>query len=242
MSARIARHVRSNVVGYVAVFLALSGTAMALPGTNTVFSDDITNGQVKTPDLNGGAVTTGKLAPNSVESPKILDEGVKTLDIADNHVRSSDVRNDNLVGGGLAAIDLSLDSVGSSEIAANAVGDSEIEAGGVGASEIASGSVQTSELANGAVTITKLNAVTGVATVNFPSIAAGDCDTRTVVATGVTTTDNLVVTADHTFTSFLSWNARQGTIDNVFFVSACNPTDSPINEEATAFRYLAIHP
>jgi hypothetical protein len=38
MSVRIREHIRSNVVGYVAVFIALSGTAYAvdgpLPGQN----------------------------------------------------------------------------------------------------------------------------------------------------------------------------------------------------------------
>ena len=41
----IRNHLRSNVVGYLALFVALSGTAVALPATNTVFSDDIVNGR-----------------------------------------------------------------------------------------------------------------------------------------------------------------------------------------------------
>ena len=102
--------------------------------------------------------------------------------------------------------------------------------------------MQTSKLANGAVKIPTLNALTGVMNVNFSSMSPGDCDTTTPIATGVTTTDNLIVTADHTFTSFVSWNARQGSINNVIFMSACNPTDSSINPPTTPFRYLAIHP
>ena len=79
-------HLRSNVVGYLALFVALSGTAVALPATNTVFSDDIVNGEVTTRDISDT-----------------------------NGVRSADVRDDDKNGGGLAAIDLARGSVGSSE-------------------------------------------------------------------------------------------------------------------------------
>ena len=45
MSGRIRQHIRSNVVGYVALFVALSGTAYAidgpLPGQNQVGSEDM---------------------------------------------------------------------------------------------------------------------------------------------------------------------------------------------------------
>ncbi len=40
-------HIRSNVVGYLALFVALSGTAQRFPRTNTVDSRDIINKQVK---------------------------------------------------------------------------------------------------------------------------------------------------------------------------------------------------
>ena len=48
--SRVGNHVRSNVVGYVAIFIALSSTAYAvdgsLPGRNTVGTADIINGEV----------------------------------------------------------------------------------------------------------------------------------------------------------------------------------------------------
>ena len=59
MGAHIRDHIRSNVVGYVAVFLALSGTTYAvngpLAGTNTVGSADIINGEVKPKDIKEAA-------------------------------------------------------------------------------------------------------------------------------------------------------------------------------------------
>jgi hypothetical protein len=52
MSGAIRRHLRSNAIGYVALFIALTtGSAYALDGHNTVYSDDIVNGQVSSNDL-----------------------------------------------------------------------------------------------------------------------------------------------------------------------------------------------
>ena len=73
MSERIRHHLRANVVGFVALFFALTGSAVALDGSDTVFSDDIVNGQVKTVDLSAGAVAQPNLAVNSVNGNKIID-------------------------------------------------------------------------------------------------------------------------------------------------------------------------
>ena len=76
----------ANVMVTVLAFVVLGGgTAVALHGSNTVFSDDIVNGQVKTQDINDT-----------------------------NGVGSADVRDDTLENGGLQAADLRPDSVGPS--------------------------------------------------------------------------------------------------------------------------------
>jgi hypothetical protein len=66
-------HIRNNIVGYVAVFLALSGGAYALQGKNTVDSGDIKKGQVKKSDL----------AKNAVRSPTVKDESLTGDDISE---------------------------------------------------------------------------------------------------------------------------------------------------------------
>ena len=118
----IRNHLRSNVVGYLALFVALSGTAIALPATNTVFSDDIVNGEVKSKDISDT-----------------------------NGVRSADVRDDDKTGGGLAAVDLARGSVGGSEIATDGVGSPEIKAEAVRRSELATDGVGRLEIAENAV-------------------------------------------------------------------------------------------
>src|SRR4051812_13626408 len=97
-STSIAKHIRSNTVGYVAVFLALTGTAAALPGTNSVDSGDIINGQVKTPDLGLEAVKTARLAPNSVNGAKVVDGSLTGTDIADASLVDSNIAPETLTG------------------------------------------------------------------------------------------------------------------------------------------------
>ena len=64
MFSKLGSNLRRNGVAYVALFLVLtSGSALALKGQNTVFSDDIVNGEVRTKDIHKGAVTAAKLAP-----------------------------------------------------------------------------------------------------------------------------------------------------------------------------------
>jgi hypothetical protein len=62
---RISEHARSNIVGYLALFVALSGTAWAtngpLAGRNTVGSADILNNEVKAPDIGKNAVAAGDI-------------------------------------------------------------------------------------------------------------------------------------------------------------------------------------
>ena len=128
----VRNHLRSNIVGYLALFVALSGTAVALPATDTVFSDDIVDGEVRTEDISDT-----------------------------NGVRSADIRDDDQNGGGLTAIDLGGDSVGRSEIATDGVGSPEIEldavrqpeivTDGVGSPEIKADSVAASEIATDGV-------------------------------------------------------------------------------------------
>jgi hypothetical protein len=67
----VSGHIRSNVIGYVALFFALTGGAFALEGKNTVDSGDIKAKNVK----------RGDLARNSVVSSKVLDGSLTGADV-----------------------------------------------------------------------------------------------------------------------------------------------------------------
>ncbi len=92
----------ATVLAVVALFAALSGSAYALKGRNSVKSNDIAKGAVKKQDLHRAAVRTGKIAPgavkkgklasNSVTSPKIADSSIAANDIASNAVGNSEMQ------------------------------------------------------------------------------------------------------------------------------------------------------
>src|SRR3954451_23856962 len=72
MSSTIGRHLRSNVIGYLALFMALTGITYAagLP-KSSVKSKQIKDGQVKNADLAPGAVDASKVAANSLGGDQI---------------------------------------------------------------------------------------------------------------------------------------------------------------------------
>jgi hypothetical protein len=72
---------RANLLGLVAIFLVLAGSAIALPGKNRVNSGDIKQGQVRTLDLHRGAVTKSKLHANAVTSVKVRNDSLTGRDI-----------------------------------------------------------------------------------------------------------------------------------------------------------------
>jgi hypothetical protein len=81
MSGRIQGHLRSNGVGYLALFFAMSGTAVALDGANTVFSDDISAGEVRTSDLGANSVNSAKVTNDSLAGDEIADGGLLPEDV-----------------------------------------------------------------------------------------------------------------------------------------------------------------
>ncbi len=86
-------HIRTHVVGYVAVFLALSGSAHALAGSNTVDSGDIVASGVTTPDVAPNAVTGVKIADDTVGSVDLLNGGVRPFHLGAAVVNGAKVEN-----------------------------------------------------------------------------------------------------------------------------------------------------
>src|SRR6058998_3012786 len=86
MSAKLRAHIRGNIVGYVALFFALStGSAVALSGSNTVFTDDIVNDQVRSDDvrndtLGGGGLQAVDLRPDSVGASEVVNDSLGTAE------------------------------------------------------------------------------------------------------------------------------------------------------------------
>ncbi|MGH2982311.1 MAG: hypothetical protein ACRDKV_09760 [Solirubrobacterales bacterium] len=81
LSRRLADHLRRNVYGLIAIFIALSGTAAALPGRNSVNSGDIKKGAVRKSDIRRNAVNRSKIRRNAVNRSKVINNSLKGADI-----------------------------------------------------------------------------------------------------------------------------------------------------------------
>lgn len=84
MSSRITEHVRSNFVAYLALFVALGGTAYA--------ADKIGSGDIKK-----GAVKSRQIGDGKVQSKDIANKkGVKSVDVADGSLSGADIDESSL--------------------------------------------------------------------------------------------------------------------------------------------------
>lgn len=184
----VSKHIRSNVIGYIALFFALStSSAVALNGSNTVFSDDITNGEVRTQDV------ADDTTANALTGTDIADGSLTGSDIGFGAIESS-----NIADGSLAAADLETNAVGQDEIATAAVGQDEIASFGVGAAEIATDAVGASEIQTGAVGQNEIatDGVAGAEIVNS-SIRSADINANAVGGPDLAT----IITRTNTVTS-----------------------------------------
>jgi hypothetical protein len=86
MFVRFRDHLRHHVIAYVALFIVLGGTAMALPGKGTVTSNDIAKKAVKSKNLAKHAVKSKNLAKHAVKSGNLADQAVTTTKLDDEAV------------------------------------------------------------------------------------------------------------------------------------------------------------
>lgn len=143
MEAGFWRRHLTHIVGWVIVTVGVLtlGVAQALPGQNTVRSDDIVNGQVKRPDIaknaiNGSRVQNGTLSGfdiknQSLTGTDIADESLGSDDLGPNSVTSSEVANGSLTGsdvrnGTLAGIDVQDNSLTGADVRNNSLTGADI--------------------------------------------------------------------------------------------------------------------
>ena len=147
MSGKIRLHLRTNIVGYVALFIALSGSAYAIDG--------------------------GLPGQDQVGSADIIDGEVFSADVRNNQIFSGDVRDDTFPNGGLVGADIADESLTGSDIGFGAVESADVADGSLDSADIADASLSGVDIADGGVDNAELapNSVTGAEV--FPSSLTG---------------------------------------------------------------------
>jgi hypothetical protein len=129
MAGKLLVHLRQQWIGVIALLLVLTGgTAYALDGSNTVFSDDIVNGDVKTDDIGNAEVKVADVGQAAVATDEIANNQVKTGDIGDGEVRAADIANGQVMAAELADNSVRSDEVADGEVRSQEIGNGQVEA------------------------------------------------------------------------------------------------------------------
>ncbi len=91
----ISRFLRSNALGLVAIFIALCGTASALPHHASIRSKDIANGSIRAVDLAPNAVTSPKVAPDTLTGADIRENSLVFEDTDDGWLEDDPIGPDD---------------------------------------------------------------------------------------------------------------------------------------------------
>ena len=183
MLTRVLRYLRSQVLGLVAIFIALGGTgyaAISIP-KHSIGQRALKSASVGTKQLRKHSVTNTKLAKSSVGTLQLRTGSVQAGQLKDGSVTST-----KLAAGSVGTSQLAAGSVGSGQLAAGSVGDSQIAAGSVGSSQLAAGSVGNAQLAAGSVGPSQLTGIGGY----IQAFAIVDSSGRVVASDPTATTSN----------------------------------------------------
>jgi hypothetical protein len=152
------RPAHGTVVAYLALFVALTGTAWAATAIgpddikrNAVRAKHIKNGEVHSSELHGNAVKSGKIADGSVQGGDIGDGQIASADVADESLGSNDlgansVAGDEVADGSVAATDLGPGSVTGSKVLDRSLSGSDLGINSIGSTELGAGAVSASEI------------------------------------------------------------------------------------------------
>jgi hypothetical protein len=106
VSGRIGNHLRSNVVGYIALFIALGGAAYAA---------GLARDSVKSKQIKAGAVKSSEVADGSLTGADVADAGLTGADVADAGLTGADVADDSLTGADVQESSLDLPAGGQAD-------------------------------------------------------------------------------------------------------------------------------
>jgi hypothetical protein len=171
------------VIACLALFAALSGTALAAKAT--IGSNQIVNGSVRTVDLRDSAVNSAKVADTSITANDLGTDSVGSDEIAKDAVNSDEITEN---------------AVTSSKVADQSLTQNDLGPDSVGSSELQAGSVRASELG----TIIQVSNSTPIAANTSGSVSV-QCPAGTTVISGGGQPDNFGVEMTSTLRSGNGW-------------------------------------
>lgn len=98
MPARLTDHLRQHIVAYLALFVVLGGTAVALPGKGSVDSNDLAKKAVKSKNIAKKAVKSKHLAKKAVKEQNIAAGAVITDKLDDDAVTGAKADEESFEG------------------------------------------------------------------------------------------------------------------------------------------------
>ncbi len=107
MSLRVNTHIRSNVVGYVALFFAL--------GLGSAWAAGLSPDSVRSKHIKDGHVQAAEVATDAIDGTKLADGTVGSLDVANGSLRGVDVGANSLDGSDIDESTLKLAAAASSQ-------------------------------------------------------------------------------------------------------------------------------
>jgi hypothetical protein len=216
-------------VAFVALLAALSGTAVALPGTNTVDSGDIKNGQVKNKDIRNNAVTGGK----------VKDGAVKSADVGDDSLTGTDI-NESTLGQVPSANAANTANTAST---ANTANSATTATTADSANAIADNTVSSSKVQDGSLNGDDVGRASGTVTAyDPPSVASQVCaqDVVTLAAGVDMRNDAFALAMESTWPSGLAVTAENSTAIGAIRLNLCNNSAGAIDTSNQTFHWVAF--
>ena len=228
------RLTHANVASSIALFIALgTGGAYAADTIGSadiidesILSQDIKNGEVKTSDLGGAAVSNGKLGTNAVGTGKVLDESLTALDLGPASVGTSEIAdaaiaNADLAAGAVDSAGVLDSSLTGTDILSSSLTGADVAASSLTGSDIATGSLTTSDIADDSITATDIDGANRSGSIDVGAISNGRCTTITGSVSGAEPGDIAVLTTNGSLPNGVMVYAQRA-LTNQVHIKVCN--------------------
>ena len=203
----------ANVVSTLCLILVVGGGAAY--AADTIGSEDIINGQVKSPDIGNNQVRSVDVRDGELTGDDVLDNSLGTNDVATNSLFGSDIFD-----GTLTSADIGTSAVASTEIANGSIVSADIASHGIDQSRIAG----TDHYGN----------------IGVGGISSGRCTTVTISIGGALPGDAGILTTDGTLPDGEVMYLQRVLADSAH-VKLCNLSGGDLPAVTVAARILTFH-